>query len=460
MSQVELERGTQVTVQVTDLAFQGRGVARIDGLVVFVDGGLPGDTVNIEITHRHRRYIESRVLNVVEPSPDRVAPRCAHFGECGGCRLQNLAYEKQLAFKAAQVRNHLQRIGGLEHLPEIPMIACEPTFGYRNKMEFAFGRDSAGRLTLGLHPRETYASVFDLRECHLPSPTFARIVDLTRRHFSSINAPAYDPVAHTGLLRFLVIREGVNSNQFLVNLVTAPGEVADAQDWVSVLKDAVPGLTTAVRTVNAARANIAIGEVTDIWYGPGAFSERLGGLEFELGPLSFFQTNTRQAEKLFATALGYADLSPTDHVLDLYSGAGAISLLAARQAGRVTGVEVVPEAVTAAHAAAGRNGITNCEFVCADVRQFLKNAVVEKDRFDIAIVDPPRAGLHPKVVKRLGELAPPKIVYVSCNPSTLARDVGLFTRGRYRLAQITAVDMFPHTAHIETVALLQLTEEK
>lgn len=460
MNEMVLTRGSRVDAEVNDLAFQGRGVARIDGLVVFVDGGLPGDRVRVEITGRHRRFVESRVLEILEPSPDRVLPHCVHFGPCGGCRLQNLRYEKQLEFKATQVKNHLQRIGGFEPPAGIAIIPCEPNYRYRNKMEFAFGRDSTHHLTLGLHPRDAYADIFDLRECHLPSPVFSHLVEVTRQHFSRTSDQPYDPVQHSGLLRFLVLREGVNTGQFLVNLVTAAGEVTDPVGWVAALREAAPNLTTVVRTVNATWANVATGEVTDLWYGPGTFTERLADLEFVLGPLSFFQTNTRQAEKLFAKALEYAELSPVDRVLDVYSGAGAISLLVARQANSVTGVEIVPEAVDAAREAAERNGIHNCEFVCADARRFLKTAVAEKNRFDVAITDPPRAGLHPKVVKRLVEMAPPRIVYVSCNPSTLARDLGLFCAGRYRLADITAVDMFPHTAHIEAVALLRIVEEK
>jgi len=454
----DLKRGARLTVDVTDLAFQGRGIAKYEGIVVFVDGGLPGDTVEVEITRRQRRHLEARVLELLEPSPDRVEARCGHFGICGGCRLQDLAYEKQLAFKATQVRNHLTRIGGMEDWGEIPIIPCEPNFGYRNKMEFAFDRNSAGKLTIGLHPRGRYWEVFDLRECHLPSPSFARLVEVTRRHFAGTPHEPYHVKQHTGFLRFLVIRAGVNTRQLLVNLVTTDGEVTDPAGWVRALREVVPEVTTVVRTVNNRRANIAVGELTDIWYGDGHFAERLGDFEFLMGPLSFFQTNTRQAEKLFTQAIASADPEPTDRVLDLYSGAGAISLFAARNAAMVTGVEVVPEAVAAAKDAALRNGVENCAFVCADARVFLKTQLEKENTFDVVITDPPRAGLHPKVVRRLIELGVPKIAYVSCNPATLARDLGLFCRDRYRLSDIVAVDMFPHTAHIETVAALRLAD--
>ncbi len=455
MNMVPLQPGMELTVEVSDLAFQGRGVAHHEGLVVFVDGGLPGDTARIEIIRKRRRHVESRVLKILQPSPYRIPPRCRHFGLCGGCRLQDMAYEQQLAFKAEQVRNHLIRVGGLADPGEIPIIPCEPTFGYRNKMEFTFGTDFDRNPALGLHPRGKYWEVFDLEECFLPPESFARIAGITREFFADSGYESYHPRQHTGFLRNLVLRIGQNTGQILVNLVTAEGTVQSAGEWVARLREAVPEIVTVAHTINATRANIAVGDLAEIWYGGGTFTERLADLMFTLGPRSFFQTNARQAEKLFARALEYAALNGSERVLDLYSGAGAISLLMARRAGAVTGVELVAEAVEAAIEAAGANGIGNCEFICDDTKDFMKKQAAAGARYDLAITDPPRAGLHPKVVDHLIELAPPRIIYVSCNPATLARDLGLFQAGGYALQGITAVDMFPHTAHVEAVALLQ-----
>lgn len=457
MNNTSLKPGTELTVEVSDLAFQGRGVARVEGLVVFVEGGLPGDTARVEIIRKRRKHIESRILEILRPSPFRVPARCKHFGLCGGCRLQDLAYEQQLAFKATQVRNHLIRVGGLADPGEIPIIPCEPTFGYRNKMEFTFGTDFDRKPALGLHPRGKYWEIFDLEECFLPPESYARIAGITREFFAGTAYEPYHPRQHTGFLRNLVIRIGQNTGQILVNLVTAEGAVQHAEQWVARLCEAVPEIVTVVHTINATRANVAIGDLAEIWYGGGTFTERLADLTFTLGPLSFFQTNTRQAEKLFATALEYAALNGSEHTLDLYSGAGAISLLVARKAGMVTGVELIAEAVEAAKEAARANNIDNCEFVCEDAKDFMKTRAAAEIRYDLAITDPPRAGLHPKVVANLIDLAPPRIVYVSCNPATLARDLGLLQAGGYALQGITAVDMFPHTAHIEAVALLQRT---
>ncbi len=455
MAGSKYRRGTRFTAEIADLAFKGRGVANIEGMIAFVDGGLPGDTVLFEILRRKRRHLEGRVVEILTPSSDRVEPRCSHFGFCGGCRLQDLAYEKQIGFKAAQVREQIVRIGNLDDPGEIPIIPCEPTFGYRNKMEFTFGTDREGTSGLGLHPRGEFRDVFDLTECYLPSPSFAKIVEATRRHFDGLTYEPYHPIEHTGFLRFLVVREGRNTGEILVNLVTAEGIVDNPEQWVAAIRKAAPEIVTVVHTINSLRANVAVGELQDVWYGDGTFTEILAGLKFTLGPLSFFQTNTRQAEILFATAMEYTALTKDDRVLDLYSGAGAISLQAARRAGSVTGVELVPEAVRAATEAATQNGIENCEFVCADSLESMKAEVAAGHTYDIVLVDPPRAGLHPKVIKRLAEMAPDRIVYVSCNPGTLARDLGLLAEHSYALEKITAVDMFPHTAHIEAVALLR-----
>ncbi|MFC1476195.1 class I SAM-dependent RNA methyltransferase, partial [Candidatus Zixiibacteriota bacterium] len=250
MNKTVIKRGMEVTVAVEDLAFQGRGVAKIEGLVVFVDGGLPGDTARVEITRTRRKHIESKVLEIIEPSPFRIEPRCAHFGLCGGCRLQDLADEQQLAFKAAQVRNQLTRIGGLDDPGEIPIIPCAPTFGYRNKMEFTFGTDADRAQALGLHPRGKYWEVFNLRECWLPPESFARIAAITRDFFAQTTHQPYHPREHTGFLRFLVVRVGQNTGQILVNLVTANGVVERAAEWVGVLREAVPDIVTIVHTIN------------------------------------------------------------------------------------------------------------------------------------------------------------------------------------------------------------------
>ncbi len=444
-------------MDITDLAFQGRGIGDHDGMVVFVDGGLPGDTVEARIFKRRRQHLEAAVTKVLTPSPDRIPAVCRHFGHCGGCKLQHLEYERQLAFKADQVRNHVTRIGGLPDPGKIPIISCPDIYNYRNKMEFAFGQDAEKNNALGLHPRGRYWQVFDLQECHLPPPEFARIVELTRDFFSALPYQPYHSRRRTGFLRFLVVRVGQATGEIMVNLITTEGELPEGIPWAEQLCGHIPSIKTVMRTINDTPAQIAVGEQADIWVGNGTFTEKLGGLTFTIGPESFFQTNTRQAERLFQTALDFADCSADDSVLDLYSGAGAISLLIAQSTRQVTGVEIVPEAVRAAQETAEKNGIANGEFLCQDAKGFLQECLENDRTFDLIITDPPRAGLHPKVIKRLCALKSPKLVYVSCNPATLARDLQFLCESAYALDRIVAVDMFPHTAHVEVVTRLSAT---
>ncbi len=446
--------GDTITVPITDLAFQGRGIGDHDGMVVFVDGGLPGDVVEARVFKRKRRHLEAVVTEVKEPSPDRIPASCRHFGHCGGCKLQHLRYEKQLAFKAEQLRNHLIRLGGLPDPGPVTILPCPDIFGYRNKMEFAFGQDTEKNNAVGLHPRGRYWQVFDLQECYLPPPEFAEIVEVTRSFFASTPYEPYHSRHRTGFLRFLVVRIGQATGEILVNLVTTAGELSEGNQWAEQLVDHIPSIKTVLRTINDTPAQIAVGEMADIWIGDETFTEQLSGLTFTLGPTSFFQTNTRQAEQLFRTALEFAECSPDDAVLDLYSGAGAISLLVAQSVKRVTGVEIVSEAVRAARETAKANGINICTFICRDAKNYLQECLDNGSTFDLVITDPPRAGLHPKVVKRLCALQVPKLVYVSCNPATLARDLQMLCESVYSLDRIIAVDMFPHTAHIEVVARL------
>jgi len=451
------KRGDLIEITIDDWGDKGRGIGRYGNMVVMTDRGVPGDRVDVCVTSRKRRHLLGSIVQVLTPSPHRVEPRCKHFGVCGGCRLQDLAYEQQLADKARHVREQLHRVGKFENLPEIPIIGCDPHYRYRNKMEFSFGGTAGHNLKLGLHPRNNYRDAFHLDECWLTHEAVAEVVNAICAFLSSGSEEPYDPVMHTGFLRFVVIRIGVNTNEMLVNVVTADRPWPRAEEFGPFLQTECPQITTALWTVNGSRANIAAGDVRGIWFGPGHLTERLGPFEFEIAPLGFFQTNTRQAERLFAQVIEWAVPEAGEEVLDLYSGAGAISLFLSQRAGKVTGVEVHEESVAAAERNADRNGITNCEFVAADVLKYVQARASDSVLFPGLVVDPPRAGLHPKAIKTILAVSPPRIVYVSCNPAALARDLELLTTS-YNLSKIVAVDMFPHTPHVEAVALIEKRE--
>jgi 23S rRNA (uracil1939-C5)-methyltransferase len=450
-----------LTLTVADLALGGKALARHEGRVVFVDGGIPGDRVRVRVTRMRRRHAEGGLESVEEPSPERLAAPCPHVHLCGGCRFQELDYGAQLRLKERQVRDTLVHLGGLTDPPVRTIVGAPRQFGYRNKMEFSFHPGDDGTPILGLHVRGAFDRVFALETCLLPSELTLEIVHLTAAFAREHGWSAYHPRRHTGMVRFLTVRHLPQTDQCGVHLVAAADEVPGLESWAR----AVAALSPAVRTVslllNRSRANVASGEEERVLHGEGRILERLLGLEFEAGATTFLQTNSEQAEALYRAAVDAAGAGPDDAVLDLYSGAGTLTLLLARSAGTAVGVESVPAAVEAARRNATRNGIGNAHFVEGDARRVLR-AWARGERADaprprVAVVDPPRAGLHPRVVARVAELAPARVVYVSCNPATLARDLKEFGARGYALAEVTPFDMFPHTPHIECVARLERT---
>jgi 23S rRNA (uracil1939-C5)-methyltransferase len=453
---MKLRPGDTIEIDVDRLAMEGRAVGRLDNLVVFVDQALPGERVAARVERTKRNFAEARAVDVLRASPHRVAGRCMHLGTCGGCVWQQLAYESQLEAKTDLVRESLARLGGFSSIEVPPAVASPEVFFYRNKMEFSFfaGRDA--EVVLGLHMPGTFDRVFDLQACHLMSESSNAIVARVRALAARSGRPAYHSRRHEGYWRYLVVREGKNTNQTMVNLVTNDGPFLDREEFVGNLVGEFPSIVSLLHSINSRRATIAVGESEALLHGSAEIEERLGNLRFRIAANSFFQTNTRQAERLFALALEACQLSGGEDVLDLYAGTGAISLFLAQRARRVTGIELVPESVAMAEKNAALNGIDNCRFLQGEVRDFFKKRAGEAAAAEVVVVDPPRAGLHADIVAALRLLQPPRLVYVSCNPATLARDLQLLCAGDvYTLRHVQPVDMFPHTLHIECVAVLE-----
>ncbi|HXI03485.1 MAG TPA: 23S rRNA (uracil(1939)-C(5))-methyltransferase RlmD [Candidatus Saccharimonadales bacterium] len=453
-----LRKGEIVSLTIEDLAFGGPGVARHEGFVVMVRHGLPGDTVRAEVDRVRKTFAEASTVEVVEPSERRVEPACAHFGVCGGCKWQDLEYAAQLEYKRRQVVEALRRIGHLEDPPVEPTLPSPETFFYRNKMEFSFGRDPEGLLLLGLHPAGSYREVFDLRKCHLESEMSNRVVACIRDECRAKELPPYDVRTHEGFLRYVAIREGKLTGEMMVNLVTAEGRDAEVAEIAQAVTAQFPAIVSFVRSINSRRATVAIGEREEVLYGHPYITERIAGATFEITASSFFQTNSRQAERLYSAVLEAAELTPEDSLLDLYSGTGTISILAARTAKEVRGVESQPDAIRNAERNAALNGVRNCFFVRADVKKALIAMKDPRQAPTVIVVNPPRAGLSKSIVRHALRLAPRRLVYVSCNPTTLARDLRLICERDYTLRWIRPVDMFPHTAHIECVVRVDRTE--
>ena len=457
-------RGERLSIAVDDLAFGGEGVGRADGYVVFVPGGLPGDRVRVRLVEARSRFGRGVIEEIEAPSADRIDAPCAYFGRCGGCRLQHMAYPAQLVFKTKQVADCLERIGGLGDFELRPIVPAPATYGYRNKMEFTVapprrrrGDDAGvdgGAVTVGLHQAERYDAVLDVERCLLQSDAMNDMLDEARRFIAGSALTAYDQASGEGLLRFLMLREGQQTGETMANVVTSAPAVSELAPLAERLRARVPRTTSVVVNVNPKKASVAVGVEEHLLSGRDHIRESLGGLTFQVSPGSFFQTNTVQAERLFALVLDAAALSAEDTAIDLYSGTGAISLLLARRCRWVYGIEVAAPAVADAQKNAELNGIANCTFLCGEVRFELPPLLARGVSAEVVVADPPRAGFHPKALAALRALSPARLVYVSCNPATLARDVGELVRGGYRLDWVQPVDMFPHTPHIEAVARL------
>ena len=470
-----------VELEITGSAFEGTSVARLDGFVVFVEGGVPGDRVRAQVQKAKKDYATARILALLHPSPFRTQPRCPYFGTCGGCRWQHVAYEHQLRFKEQHVRELFERVGGFINPPILPIVGATDIYFYRNKMEYSFSDrewkmlppESATQFPssteppnhagtpspvfLGLHVPERYDKVLDIRECHLQSDVSNRILNATREFAVENALDVYSSERHAGYLRFLVIRQSKRTEELMVNIVTFDDRPQVMVRFARFLNERVRGITTMVNTINRRKAQIAYGEEEKTYVGDGIIHEQIGGLMFTVSAGSFFQSNTPQAEELYRIAAEFAGLQPADVVYDLYSGTGTIALLISRRVKSVIGVESIPAAVDDAQRNAEANGITNCSFVQSDLLEYLRRFPSDPgvERPDVVIVDPPRSGMHPEVVGKLIEVGSPRLVYIGCNPATQARDAKLLAAGGYELVNMRPVDLFPQTYHIENVALFR-----
>jgi 23S rRNA (uracil1939-C5)-methyltransferase len=445
-------KNDELELTIDSLAYGGNGVARLNGFVVFVRRGLPGDTVKARVTKVKRGFAEATATEVVTPSPQRVEAPCAHYPACGGCRFQDLAYEAQAAAKESQVRDALVRIGSVADPPLEPILPAESQFHYRNKLEYSF-TDTAKGAALGFHRAGRWDEVLEVDRCWLTTELGNAIREAVRDWAQEEGLPAFDQEAQTGYLRHLVVREGRNTGQALVQLVTAPGDLQGDDRLVAALREFAE-----VRSIYWA-VNDSPAEVTNLpanlLWGEEAIEEQLLGLRYRVRPNAFLQTNTAMAERLYELAIDYAGLTGSETVYDLYCGIGTIGLSMASRALTVWGVDVSEESVACAIENAGLNGVTNAAFFSGEVGGSLEDLAERAGPPDVAVVDPPRAGLSGKALRRLARLEAPKLVYVSCNPTTLAGNVKeLASEWGYRLERVRPVDMFPHTPHVESVALL------
>lgn len=455
-------------ITLTAAGAKGVAIGRAeDGKTVLVAGAVPGDVVNARIKKAKSKYYEADVAELVSQSPFRVIPKCIHFGVCGGCKWQHMAYDKQLEFKQEEVENNLRRIGGLDGFETLPALGAEEEYFYRNKMEFSFSNarwltadevnstnDINDKNALGFHIPGMWSKILDLKECWLQESPSNEIRLAVKEYAVEYGLEFYDVKNQSGFLRTLMLRQN-SRGEWMVLFQLFREETEQQEALFTYLLEKFPQITTLLFAINS-KGNDSVYDLDiQTWYGSGYLLEEMDGLQFKIGPKSFFQTNYRQALELYRKTLEFADLQGGEVVYDLYTGTGTIAQYVARAAKKVIGIEAVPEAIAAAKEHAELNGLTNTEFYCGDMKDiFTDEFLAAHPAADVLITDPPRDGMHQKVVEQILKLAPQRIVYVSCNSATQARDIALM-KHHYRLVKILPVDMFPQTHHVENIALLQ-----
>ena len=484
---MEYRKNDLLTVTIEDMGTEGEGIGKVDGFTLFIKDAVIGDTVQARILKSKKHYAYARLEKVITPSPFRTEPKCAYHRQCGGCQIQAVTYSKQLEFKENKIRNNLIRIGGFEEtlIDRImdPIVGMEEPYHYRNKAQYPVGTDRDGHIITGFYAGRTH-SIIANADCKLGRPENEQILKCIIDHMERHHVTAYDETTGQGLVRHILIRTGFTSGQIMVCLVLnkkpeklsyrANGlqqqnnEFLPAQGELLSVLAAIPGMTSISVSINTEQTNVIMGKEIHCLWGDPTIQDTIHvrdmqqegypvtgeELTFKISPLSFYQVNPIQTEKLYSLALEYAGLTGQETVWDLYCGIGTISLALSKQAGKVIGAEIVPQAIEDAKQNAERNGVTNAEFFCGDAGSIAQKLADEGIRPDVICVDPPRKGLGPEVPAILASMAPKRIVYVSCDPATLGRDVKRLEELGYKCEKAQPVDLFPRTAHVETVVLL------
>jgi 23S rRNA (uracil1939-C5)-methyltransferase len=451
-----LQRNQVIEITIDRLAHGGAGVGRCDGMAVFVHGSAPGDHLRARVTKRKAQHAEARIEAILAPSPLRQESPCPLFGECGGCRWLHIPHAVQVEAKRRIVEETFAHIGKIPHPPIEPIRPSPDEFRYRNKMDLAFGRDESGETVLGFHRAGQFDQIIDVPVCLLQPESFDRMVAVFRDHARREKLTPYDPRTHEGFLRSVILREGRRTGETLAILITAEGELPRRERLVEALREACPGLKGFLWGINSGVADVSRIERLAWLWGTDVIHEKLGDMTFAISSLSFFQTNTPGTELLYGVVADALDLTGEEVLLDAFCGTGSIGIFCAPRCRRVYGVELVLQAVADARRNAAANGLTNCTFLAGDVRETLALVRhVAGQAINRIVVDPPRGGMHQKALAQLIDLGAPLFVYVSCNPSTLARDLQDLDAAGYAIDRVVPLDLFPHTYHVETVVKLR-----
>ena len=450
---MEFRKNDLVTLEIEDCGIDGEGIGKADGFTVFVKDAVIGDTVTAKIIKAKKNYGYGRLMEVLKPSPYRVEPKCEFARQCGGCQLQALSYEQQLVFKTNKVKGHLERIGGFTDIPMEPIIGMDELFHYRNKAQFPVGRNKEGKIVTGFYAGRTH-NIIENRDCALGVAENKEVLDRVIAHMEKYGIEPYNEATGKGLVRHVLIRYGYFTKEVMVCLILNGNKIPKEELLVKSLCE-IPGMTSITINVNKKHSNVILGEEIRLLWGQEYITDRIGDISYQISPLSFYQVNPMQTQKLYAKALEYADLHGQETVWDLYCGIGTISLFLAQKAKFVRGVEIVPAAIENAKENAKLNGLENTEFFVGKAeevlpREYKKNGVYA----DVIVVDPPRKGCDETLLETMVEMNPDRIVYVSCDSATLARDLKYLCERGYELRKVCPVDQFGMTVHVETVVLL------
>ncbi len=465
-----MQKNDTAVIEITDIGTDGAGIGKADGYTLFVKDAVIGDIAEVKVMKAKKNYGYARLMKVVEPSKYRVQPRCAFARRCGGCQIQEMSYDRQLAFKEQKVRGNLERIGGFS--PEFidgimdPAAGMEHPFGYRNKAQFPFGTDKEGNPVVGFYAGRTHDIIANT-DCALGVPVNQEILEIILKFMKENSIPAYNEKTGQGLVRHALIRYSFSTKEIMVCLVINGTRIPHAEKLIGALTE-LPGMTSITISANTRRDNVIMGNTCVVLWGQGYITDYIGDIKYQISPLSFYQVNPVQTETLYSLALEYAELNGSETVWDLYCGIGTISLFLAKQAEKVYGVEIIPQAIEDARTNVKINGIGNAEFFVGKAEEVLpayydryaQEHNGETARADVIVVDPPRKGCDAALLDTIVRMEPEKVVYVSCDPATLARDLKILCENGYELKKIRAVDMFPMTVHVETVVLLSKLNTK
>ena len=452
-----MQKNDELILKIEDMGVDGAGIGKADGMTFFVKDAVIGDVVRAKVMKLKKTYGYARLMELLEASPDRVEPKCPYYRQCGGC--QALSYEKQLEFKERKVRNNLERIGGFSEIPMEPIVGMEESYHYRNKAQFPVGTDKDGHIVTGFYAGRTH-TIIPNRDCALGLPVNREILDIVIDFMEKYHVSAYDEKTGKGLVRHVLIRCGFTSQEKMVCLVINGKSLPHSEKLVEALRE-IDGMTSISINCNTGRTNVILGRKTIVLWGQEYITDQIGEISYEISPVSFYQVNPVQTEKLYGLALEYADLHGEETVWDLYCGIGTISLFLAQKAKQVYGVEIIPQAIENAKRNAGKNGIENAEFFVGKSEEVLPEfyekeaAAGRKAHADVIVVDPPRKGCDEKLLETIVKMAPDRVVYVSCDSATLARDLKILCEQGYELKRARAVDQFCHTVHTEAVCLLE-----